>query len=214
MKLIPSGRENIQAVPRAYIGMLSNHGRGNQGVDISALLYSTIAEIGKEKIQSEIALDIKQSKYYIELIINNCKKRIDNVDEDTVGSLCEALLHFMLTISILPSIRKVPFNGTVLDIVIPSLRVLKNSPENSVVILISKGSENIIQEKISHIKRFQPNEKNLWIVSEKPLPLPCVNYSLIQNEIFSEEKNNYSDLIIDIDKFLHEKGDKSLKIFQ
>jgi hypothetical protein len=214
MKLIPSGRENIQAVPRAYIGMLSNHGRGNQGVDISAMLYSTIAEIGKEKIQSEIALDIKQSKYYIELIINNCKKRIDNVDEDTVGSLCEALLHFMLTISILPSIRKVAFNGTVLDIVIPSLRVLKNSPENSVVILISKGSENIIQEKISHIKRFQPNEKNLWIVSEKPLPLPCVNYSLIQNEIFSEEKNNYSDLIIDIDKFLHEKGDKSLKIFQ
>jgi hypothetical protein len=214
MKLILSGRENIQAVPRAYIGMLSNHGRGNQDVDISALLYSTIAEIGKEKIQSEIALDIKQSKYYIELIINNCKKRIDNVDEDTVGSLCEALLHFMLTISILPSIRKVAFNGTVLDIVIPSLRVLKNSPENSVVILISKGSENIIQEKISHIKRFQPNEKNLWIVSEKPLPLPCVNYSLIQNEIFSEEKNNYSDLIIDIDKFLHEKGDKSLKIFQ
>jgi hypothetical protein len=214
MKLIPSWRENIQAVPRAYIGMLSNHGRGNQGVDISALLYSTIAEIGKEKIQSEIALDIKQSKYYIELIINNCKKRIDNVDEDTVGSLCESLLHFMLTISILPSIRKVAFNGTVLDIVIPSLRVLKNSPENSVVILISKGSENIIQEKISHIKRFQPNEKNLWIVSEKPLPLPCVNYSLNQNEIFSEEKNNYSDLIIDIDKFLHEKGDKSLKIFQ
>lgn len=183
-------------------------------MDISALLYSTIAEIGKEKIQSEIALDIKQSKYYIELIINNCKKRIDNVDEDAVGSLCEALLHFMLTISILPSMRKVAFNGTVLDIVIPSLRVLKTSPENSVVILISKGSENIIQEKISHIKRFQPNEKNLWIVSEKPLPLPCVNYSLNQNGILSEEKNNYSHLIIDIDKFLHEKGDKSLKIFQ
>lgn len=183
-------------------------------MDISALLYSTIAEIGKEKIQSEIALDIKQSKYYIELIINNCKKRIDNVDEDTVGSLCEALLHFMLTISILPSMRKVAFNGTVLDIVIPSLRVLKISPENSVVILISKGSENIIQAKISHIKRFQTNEKNLWIVSEKPLPLPCINYSLNQNEILSEGEKNYSDLIIDIDKFLHEKGDKSLKIFQ
>jgi hypothetical protein len=182
-------------------------------VDISALLYSTIAEIGKEKIQSEIALDIKQSKYYIELIINNCKKRIDNVDEDTVGSLSEALLHFMLTISILPSMRKVTFNGTILDIVIPSLRVLKNSPENSIVILLSKGSENIMQEKISHISRFQPNEKNLWIVSEKPLSLACINYVLDQKDILSEKKL-YSDLIIDIDKFLHEKGDKSLKIFQ
>jgi len=183
-------------------------------VDISALLYSAIAEIGKEEIQSEIALDIKRSKYHIELIINNCKKRIDNADEDEVGSLCEALLHFMLTISILPSMRKVAFNGTILDIVIPNLRVLKNSAENSVVIVFSKGSENMMQEKISHIRRFQPNEKNLWIVSEKPLSLPCINYVLDQKDILSEEKKLYSDLIIDIDKFLHEKGDKSLKIFQ
>jgi hypothetical protein len=183
-------------------------------VDISALLYSAIAEIGKEKIQSEIALDIKRSKYYIELIINNCKKRIDNADEDEVGSLCEALLHFMLTISILPSMRKVAFNGTILDIVIPNLRVLKNSAENSVVIVFSKGSENMMLEKISYIRRFQPNEKNLWIVSEKSLSLPCINYVLDQKDILSEEKKLYSDLIIDIDKFLHEKGDKSLKIFQ
>ena len=178
------------------------------------MLYSAIAEIGKEKIQSEIALDIKQSKYYIELMINNCKKHVDIADEDAVGSLCEALLHFMLTISILPSMRKVAFNGTILDIVIPNLRVLKNSPENSVVILLSKGSENIMQEKISHIRRFQPNEKNLWIVAEKPLSLPCINYVLDEKDILSEEKKLYSNLIIDIDKFLHEKGDKSLKIFQ
>jgi hypothetical protein len=183
-------------------------------MDISAVLYSTIAEIGKEKIQSDITLDIKQSKYYIETIINNCRNRIDIVDEDTLGSVCEALLHFMLTVSILPSMRKVAFNGTVLDIVIPSLRVLENSPENSVVILISKGSESIIQEKISHIRRFQPNEKNLWIVSEKQLSLPCINYALNQKEILSEEKKLYSDIIIDIDKFLQTKGDKSLKIFQ
>jgi hypothetical protein len=110
--------------------------------------------------------------------------------------------------------RKVAFDGTVLDIVIPSLRVLENSPENSVVILISKGSESIIQEKISHIRRFQPNEKNLWIVSEKQLSLPCINYALNQKEILSEEKKLYSDIIIDIDKFLQAKGDKSLKIFQ
>jgi hypothetical protein len=182
-------------------------------MDISALLYSIIAEIGKEKIQSDIALDIKQSKYYIETIINNCINRIDIVDEDTVGSVCEALLHFMLTVSILPSMRKVAFNGTVLDIVIPSLRVLKHSPENSVIILISKGSESMIQ-KISNIRRFQPNKKNLWIVSEKQVSLPCINYALNQKEILSEEKRLYSEIIIDIDKFLQEKGDKSLKIFQ
>lgn len=120
----------------------------------------------------------------------------------------------MLTISILPSMRKVAFNGTILDIVIPNLRVLKNSAENSVVIVFSKGSENMMLEKISYIRRFQPNEKNLWIASEKSLSLPCINYVLDQKDILSEEKKLYSDLIIDIDKFLHEKGDKSLKIFQ
>ena len=70
-------------------------------MEISALLYSTIAEIGKERIRSDIAFDIAQSKHYLEMIMNNCKTRIDFVDEDTVGSLCAALLHFMLTVSIL-----------------------------------------------------------------------------------------------------------------
>jgi hypothetical protein len=183
-------------------------------VDISAVLYSTIAEIGKEKIQSEIALDIKQSKFYIELIMSNCKRRIGNLDEETIGSLCEALLHFMLTVAILPSIRKVPFNDTILDIVIPSLRVLKNFPENSILILINKGSKKIIEQKIDSIRRFQPSERNLWIISEIALSLPCINYVLDQKEILSEKIKPYSEIIIDIDKFLHEKGDKSLKIFQ
>lgn len=183
-------------------------------MDISAVLYSTIAEIGKEKIQSEIALDIAQSKYYIETIMSDCKRRISNLDEEGIGSLCEALLHFMLTVSILPSMRKVLFNGTILDIVIPSLRVLKNFPENSVVILINKGSGKITTEKIDQVNRFQSSEKNLWIVSEKSLSLPCTSYVLDQEILLSERIKPYSDIIIDIDKFLHEKGDKSLKIFQ
>jgi len=183
-------------------------------LDISAGLYSTIAEIGKEKIQSEIALDITQSKYYVEMIMSDCIRRIGNLDEEGIGSLCEALLHFMLTVSILPSMRKVLFNGTILDIVIPTLRVLKNFPENSVVILINKGSGKIIEEKIDQVRRFQPSERNLWVVSEKSHSLPCISYVLDQKNPLSERIKPYSDIIIDIDKFLHEKGDKSLKIFQ
>lgn len=185
-------------------------------MEIGELLYSTIAEIGKEQIQTDLALDIKKSKHYLEIIMKSCKKHIDVVDKNTVGSLCEALLHFMLTVSVLPSMRKVKLNGTVLDIVIPDLRTFKTSPENSVVIQISKESESIIRGKINDTKRFQTNEKNLWIVSENPLSLKCINYTVNPNpsKVVSAEKRFYSDLIIDIDRFLREKGDKSFRILQ
>jgi hypothetical protein len=185
-------------------------------MEVSALLYSTIVEIGKERIQSDVAFDIKQSKHYFELIMNNCKRHIDVFNEDTIGSLCEALLHFMLTVSILPSMRKVVFNGTALDIVIPNLHTLNNSPNSSLVIQFSKESESIIQAKFNDTRKVQPNENNLWIISENPLSFKCINYTVNpkQRGDVSTEKRIYSDLIIDIDRFLREKGDKSLRIFQ
>lgn len=185
-------------------------------MEISALLYSIIDEIGKERIQTDIASDIGFSRRYLEIIMNKCKERIEPADEETVGLLCEPLLHFMLTVCILPSVRKVVCNSTILDIVIPNLHTLKSSPEKSLIIQIAKESDSIIQAKVNNIRKFQPDKKNLWIVSEKPLSLPYINYSVNpqENAIPSPEKRVFFDLIVDIDRFLYEKGDKSLRIFQ
>jgi hypothetical protein len=77
-------------------------------MDIGAVLYSIIEQIGKEKIQSDLTSDIGLSRHYIELIMDECKKAIGaEDDEGTICSLCEALLHFMLTVCTLPSARKV-----------------------------------------------------------------------------------------------------------
>ena len=100
------------------------------------MLYSIIDEIGKEKIQSDVTSDIRLTRRYIEMIMDKCEKRIEAADEETLGSLCEGLLHFMLTACTLPSTRKVQINDTDIDIVIPSLLTLKNFPNKSLLIQI------------------------------------------------------------------------------
>ena len=65
--------------------------------DIGNTLYSIIGEIGKEKIQSDITLNIELSKQYIQVILAQCNKLVDIANDESFGTLCEALLHFMLT---------------------------------------------------------------------------------------------------------------------
>ena len=182
-------------------------------MQIGAMLYSIIDEIGKEKIQSDVTSDIGLSRHYIEMIMDKCEKRIEAADEETTGSLCEVLLHFMLTACTLPSTRKVQINDTDMDIIIPNLQTLKNSPNKSLVIQISKEVNGIKQAKINDIARFQPNNKNLWVISKKPLSMGYINYTVKPeaNSLPSPEKRSYRDIIVDIHKFLEETGDKSLR---
>ena len=64
-------------------------------MQIGAMLYSIINEIGKEKIQSDVTSDIGVSKHYIEMIMDEMQRangacRINKFS----GSLCEGLLVF------------------------------------------------------------------------------------------------------------------------
>jgi hypothetical protein len=55
--------------------------------------------------------------------------------------LGEALLHYMLTISALPSQRKMQVNGElVIDVIIPSLRFLKSNPDKSIYPIYQGGA--------------------------------------------------------------------------
>jgi hypothetical protein len=183
---------------------------------IGNTLYSIVNGIGKEKIQSDITSDIRLSRHYIKMIMAQCEKRTGAKDEETVGSLSEALLHFMLTVSTLPSARKVRINNIELDIVIPNLYTLRNSPDKAIVIQISKSTNRILQQRLNSIMAIQPNDKNLWVVSRKPLSMERVNYIVEpdENAILLLEKRNFHDIIVDIDNFLEQTGDRSLRLFQ
>lgn len=178
------------------------------------ILYSIISEIGKEKIQRDIALDIGLSRQHIQMILAQCEKRIENASDKSIGSLCEALLHFMLTACTLPSVRKVRIDNIDLDIGIPNLHTLRKFPDKAIVIQISKDSKSIIKD-LKNVIKIQPNVKNLWVVSKRPLLTDYINYVVESgdNATPSLLKRNFQDIILDIDTFLEQTKDRSFRFF-
>ena len=106
-------------------------------VDLVQSLYSVIEEIGKQNIQKDlVSSDLQASRKYIRIILDNCLLRLRNISkieitDDMILDLCEALLHFMLTASTLPSARKIEVDRKIrIDLVIPNVTMhSENSSE-------------------------------------------------------------------------------------
>ena len=174
---------------------------------IKDVLYSSIDKIGKEKIRMEVISEIEMSERYCNEILEECKNRMSNeLDGELLGNLCEALLHFMLTVSLLPSERKIHWKGSELDLVIPSLKMLGKRPEKTLVIQIIKSDLELT--KIKHAESVQPHDANIWIVSARRLDGDHKNYYISSKEF------PYSRMISDINAFLVNKGDRGLKLLQ
>lgn len=171
--------------------------------DVKEVLYSIINEIGREKIRANVAADVKRSEKYCRDIIAACTSRLDpEADDKTLVTLCEALLHFMLTTSLLPSERKVSMRRADLDIVIPSRRVLGKNPEKSLVIQVIRGD---LATKAKQAESVQPYRENIWLVSAQPLQKAYKNYHL-------GSESSYPRIVSDISTFLSEKGNLGLKL--
>ena len=190
------------------------------GEQIKQSLYSVIEEVGKEKIQTEITSNIKSSRKYVDFIMKRCITKLgseSNEEEDdyfygtVVTTLSEALLHFMLTICTLPSERKILIkDDLVVDVIIPNLQSLKTKSDKSVIIQIIKEKPEL--NKISRLEFLQPNHKNIWLISAKPVSTTKYTaYYLLPSAKLNNNNNKFSNIIIDIDNFLRETGDKSLR---
>ncbi len=174
--------------------------------DVKDVLYSSINEIGREKIRMAIAANVKMSETYCKDILDRCTKKLREIaadDEIAKATLCEALLHFMLTASLLPSERKINVQGVEVDIVIPSSKVLIKSPNKSLVIQVVRGN---LEEKVGQARTVQPNRENVWLISANPLQTEYKNYHLGAGGL------HYSRIISDINAFLSEKGNHGLKL--
>jgi hypothetical protein len=175
------------------------------GADIKDILYSVIDKIGKEKLRTEINSEIEISEKRCDEILEECKKLMENrMSEEPLADLCEALLHFLLTASMLPSERKVNLKGTELDLVVPSLKMLKKDPDKALVIQIIRVNEELVE--LESTKSIQPYDENIWLVSAGKLDTDYKNYYVGSN-LFP-----YSRIIIDINAFLIRKGHRGLKL--
>lgn len=175
------------------------------GADIKDILYSVIDKIGKEKIQIEVNSEIEISEKRCDEILEECKKLMGSgMSEESLVDLCEALLHFLLTASLLPSERKVNLRGIELDLVVPSLKMLKKDPDKALVIQIIRESEELAE--LEGTKSMQPYDENIWLVSARKLDTHHKNY-YVSSSLFP-----YSRIIIDINAFLVRKGNRGLKL--
>ncbi len=182
--------------------------------EVKDTLYSTIDSIGKERIRSDITSNINFSEKYIDLIMAECITKINvesnvgNKDE-TIAVLSEALLHFMLTVCTLPSERKIQVKDNLtLDVVIPNLQSLYKTPDKSIIIEIIRNK--VDSDKISQLELLHRNYKNIWLLSVIPFSTTRYRiYGLSPNTRTFD--NSFSNIIKDINNFLKETGDKSLR---
>ena len=175
------------------------------GADIKGILYSVIDKIGKEKIRIEVNSEIEMSQKRCDEILEECKKLMGSgVNDEWLADLCEALLHFLLTASLLPSERKVNLKGAELDLVVPSLKMLKKDPDKALVIQIIRENEELAE--LEHTKSIQPYDENIWLVSARKLDTYHKNY-YIGSRLYP-----YSRIIIDINSFLVRKEHRGFKL--
>jgi len=125
---------------------------------IKDIMYEVIKEMGAERIRSEASsgsCDNIMNKLFTE-----AKKRASCIDKScrTDAILATSLLHYMLTLCLVPSQRKIAYDNAEIDIVIPGMRELKADPKNALVIMISNMPD---------ISDIQPHSENIWAMSKK-----------------------------------------------
>jgi hypothetical protein len=173
-------------------------------------LYSVLNDFGKENIQIEFQNNINSSipkiKEILTKTIATIYEKKENIDSDynnfekPISILCEALLHFLLTITSLPSQRKIMLNDLKIDLIIPDIKTLNKDPKKTLIIKFDKDSSTI--EYLKKLDNIQKIKENIWIVSATPLEINYRNYVIYKNieecqilftnnMIIDENYNNY-----------------------
>ena len=165
------------------------------------------------KKSNTIAKLISEKKFdaIINEIVENCYDKIIlmNKKEVAIGILATGILHYLLTNALLNSQRKVDYQGTELDIVIPDIRTLEEDAKMTLLILIPKSSDKkIIDEKISQLRKIQPSKENIWVVLSEDISLDCKSF------VLSKENDSFSKIIFEIAQFLNVGRSNKFKILR
>jgi len=108
---------------------------------------------------------------------------------------------------LVPSQRKILYENTELDLVIPNTLELKKDSENAIVVLFVKTSNMTeIQNKISETKTIQKNDDNIWVISEHLLN--------ISQRSYATNKRSFGEFLNDAQNFIQTKKMNKLNIFK
>jgi hypothetical protein len=189
-------------------------------VEIKEILYAEINKIGKNHIRTLLSNDISNSKNVISLILNNCTNLLNknNPLEDELILFAEALLHFVLTVAMIPAERKISVDDVAIDILVPNSKNLKADNDEAIIIHFFKEKDQNIDELIAKLSKIQKNTKNIWIVSSKKIKNLNLNTFIVSQYSSNNYVNKsfnypFSVILIKIDEFLKNINYSGLKIF-
>ena len=188
-------------------------------MDAKELFYSMIDRIGRDKVKGIIASNTSDAINMLISEFNSYASSIDYDEEKDNATLVTALMHYMLTECMIQSERKVTINDVMLDIVIPTTRMLRTNASNALVITIVNDTDL----KVNLLESVQPNRENIWLI------LPHKEYAnefldrIREYRIYTIDKYidvlstrvkvlRLSSIIDDIRGFLKSKGLKGLSI--
>ena len=179
-------------------------------LELKDVLYDAISHYGEKRIFSDIVQG--DSPEVISTIIEHCLTNLEKIKEpkpEMRGTLAEGLLHYLLTIALIPSQRKTSFESVDIDVAIPDTKTLSSSPEDVVLISFPKtDNPEIVISQINKIKRIQPNKNNIWVVLDDNLPLDAKVYSI------KKDGFTFANIINDLISFSSNKKQSKLKIFK
>ena len=179
----------------------------NESSPIKDALYAEIAKIGQDKI-SELLLKKEFSTIFESVFDKSIKEIKEDIDEyEKFGTLAESVTHYLFTEMLVPSQRKISYEGVELDLVIPNTLELKKNSQNVIIVLFTKTSDMIeIQKKISQIKTIQQKDDNIWIISKRLLEIPQRSYTT--------DKISFGEFLRDAQNFVQSKNMNKLNIFK
>jgi hypothetical protein len=192
-------------------------------IDAKEILYSTLTKMNRNKLESTIVSNPSQIPLIIKQIFNGCVQLLGSrTDYDKVkvhGDLAESFMHYLLTVAMIPSERKVKYDSDIeIDLVIPTLKQLKTDPKRALIISFLKYlDQNYINTHIEKLLKAQPNKDNIWLVFGY---YPNVTYPLEGFTVFVHDDSvkkpfkPLSSIIDEIKLFLETNKIKSFKIFR
>ncbi len=180
-------------------------------MEIKEILYEAITNYEEHKIVSDIAQG--NSPETINTIYAECMPILENIEgeksEKTI-SFAEGLIHYLLTIALIPSQRKASLNSVDVDVVIPDISTLSSSPQDAILIAFPKTSDlQSIKKRVIELTKIQPHKENIWIVLNNDLILDAKTY-----QVNHSNKESFSNILNDIIWFTSNKKLSKLKIFK
>ena len=191
-------------------------------MDIKEILYSEIDKMGgKDAIRTKLSKDISNSKSIINTLLEKCSYLLnkDNPFEDEFVLFGESLLHFLLTMAMLPAERKIVVDNIDIHILIPNIRNLKTDNDKAVLIHFVKDKNENLTDTIRKMSTVQKNKSNIWLVSSKDLQLDLDTFIVSPHWLmtaYDKDKRSiypYSEILVKIDEFLKNINYTGLKIF-